>query len=76
MRTTLEGIARELQPFAYATAEKDKGELLAKIEAAGVQVNEADKAALVKASKAVYDEFGKEVAGSTELINKTLALAK
>ena len=76
VRKVLEDTAQELQAFVYATAEKDENELLGKIKAAGVQVNEADKAAFVQASKAVYEEFGKEVAGSKELIDKALALAK
>jgi TRAP-type C4-dicarboxylate transport system substrate-binding protein len=50
--------------------------LLAKINAAGVQVNEADKQAFVAASKNIYQEFSKEVPGSKELIDKALALAK
>ena len=33
------------------------------IKAAGVQVNNADNAAFVKASKAVYDEFSSSVEG-------------
>ncbi|MBI4192805.1 MAG: TRAP transporter substrate-binding protein [Betaproteobacteria bacterium] len=76
VRKILEDTARQMQSFVYATAEKDENELLGKIKAAGVQVNEADKAAFVQASKAVYEEFGKEVAGSKELIDKALALAK
>ena len=76
VRKTLEDTAKDVQKFVYAAAEKDENDLLGKIKSAGVQVNEADKAAFVKASKAVYDEFGKEVKGSKELIDKSLALAK
>ena len=75
-RKVLEDTAKDVQSFVYATAEKDESELLGKIKSAGVKVNEADKAAFVKASKAVYEEFGKEVKGSKELIDKALALAK
>ena len=45
-------------------------------KAAGVQVNEADKPAFVKASAAVYEEFGQSVKGSKALIDKALSLAK
>jgi tripartite ATP-independent transporter DctP family solute receptor len=76
VRKVLEDIGKETQKFVYATAEKDEAELLAKIKGAGVQVNEADKSAFVAASKAVYEEFGKEVKGSKELIDQALALAK
>jgi TRAP-type C4-dicarboxylate transport system substrate-binding protein len=57
-------------------AEKDDNELIGKIKSAGVQVNQADKAAFVAASKAVYDDFGKEVKGSKALIDQALALGK
>jgi TRAP-type transport system periplasmic protein len=76
VRKVLEDTAKEMQAFVYAAAEKDDSELIGKIKAAGVQINEADKAAFVAASKAVYEEFGKEVKGSKELIDKALALAK
>jgi len=76
VRKVLEDTGKDMQRFVYATAEKDENELLAKIKAAGVQVNEADKPAFVAASKAVYEEFGKEVKGSKELIDKALSLAK
>ena len=76
VRKGLESIAKDMQKFVYATAEKDENELLAVIKSAGVTVNEADKAAFVKASKAVYDEYGQSVKGSKALIDKSLALAK
>ena len=76
VRKVLEDTAKDMQKFVYATAEKDENELLGKIKAAGVQVNEADKVAFVQGSKAIYEEYGKEVTGSKELIDKALALAK
>jgi tripartite ATP-independent transporter DctP family solute receptor len=76
VRKVLEATAKEMQAAVYAMAEKDDNELIDKIKAAGVKVNEADKPAFVAASKAVYEEFGKEVKGSKELIDKALALAK
>jgi tripartite ATP-independent transporter DctP family solute receptor len=76
VRTALESIAKDMQAYVYQTAEKDDSDLIGKIKSAGVQVNEADKAAFVAASKTVYTEFGKEVKGSKELIDKALALAR
>ncbi|MBI3043060.1 MAG: TRAP transporter substrate-binding protein [Betaproteobacteria bacterium] len=76
VRKTLEAVAKETQAFVYATAAKDENELLDKIKAAGVQVNQPDKAAFVQASKAVYEEFGDSVKGSKALIDKALALVK
>ena len=76
VRKVLEDVAKETQAFVYATAAKDEGELLDKIKAAGVAVNEPDKAAFVKASAAVYEDFGSSVKGSKALIDKALSLAK
>jgi TRAP-type transport system periplasmic protein len=76
VRKLIEDTAKETQKFVYETAEKEEGDLLAKIKAAGVQVNEADKAAFVAASKNIYQEYSKEVPGSQELIDKALSLAK
>jgi TRAP-type C4-dicarboxylate transport system substrate-binding protein len=76
VRKTLEGVAKETQAFVYATAEKDETDLLQKLKAGGMQVNEANKAAFVKASGGIYEEFGKEVAGSKALIDKALSLSK
>ncbi len=76
VRKVLETTAREVQPFVYAAAEQGDSELLGRLKAAGMQVNEVDKAAFVAASKAVYDDYGKEVAGARELIERALALSK
>lgn len=76
IRKNLEAAAKETQSYVYATAEKDETDLLQKLKAGGMQVNEANKAAFVKASKGIYEEFGKEVAGSKALIDKALSLAK
>jgi tripartite ATP-independent transporter DctP family solute receptor len=76
VRKVIEDTAKDMQKFVYATAEGEESELLAKIKAAGVQVNEADKSAFVRASAGIYHEFGIEVKGSKELIDKALALVK
>ena len=39
-----------------------------------MKVNEADKEAFIKASAAIYEEFGKEVAGGTDLIKVVQSL--
>jgi len=76
IRDILEQTAKATQSFVYATAQKLDDELLAKMKAAGMAVNEADKNAFIKASKPTYDEFGKEVPGAGELIDTALALGK
>jgi tripartite ATP-independent transporter DctP family solute receptor len=76
VRKVLEATAKEIQSYVYTVAAKDEDELIGKIKAAGVQVNEADKPAFVAASRAVYEEFGQSVKGSKELIDQALSLAK
>jgi len=76
VRKILEDTAKETQSFVYTTAQKLDDDLLGKMKAAGVKVNEVDKDAFVKASKPVYEEYGAEVKGAKELIDKALALGK
>jgi tripartite ATP-independent transporter DctP family solute receptor len=74
VREILEKTARDVQPYVYKTATTLDSELVDKIRGAGVKVNEADKNAFIAASKAVYEEFGKEVPGGADLVNKAVAL--
>ena len=76
MRKVLEDTARETQAYVYAEAVKAETDLLAKLKQSGMQVNEVDKEAFITASKAIYEEFGKEVAGAKPLIDKAVALGK
>jgi TRAP-type transport system periplasmic protein len=76
VRKVLEDCAKETQAFVYETAAKDDKDLLDKLKAAGMQVNEANKDAFIAASKPVYDEFAKEVPGSKEVIDRAIALGK
>jgi TRAP-type transport system periplasmic protein len=76
VRKILEETARETQGFVYKSAESFDNELVDKMKAAGVKVNEVDKAAFVKASKSVYDAFGTQVPGGKELVDQSLALGK
>ena len=76
VRKALEETARETQAFVYQTAEKDESELLGKLRSAGMAVNTPNKDAFIAASKPVYDEFAKEVAGSKEVIDRAIALGK
>ena len=71
----LEKIAKESQAFVYETATAMEDDLLAKLKAGGMQVNEADKAAFVKASAPIYEEFGADVKGGKDLVDKALSLA-
>lgn len=72
----LSDTAKEMQPIVYKMAADLDDSLLKKLKDAGMQVNEADKDAFIKASKPIYDEFAKEVPGGKELVDKSLALGK
>ena len=76
VRKILEDTAKETQAFVYQTAAKDEDDLLAKLKAGGIQVNNPDKNAFVAASKPVYEEFGKEVSGAKALIDRAIALGR
>jgi len=71
----LEAIAKDTQAFVYDSAAAMENDLLGKLKAGGMQVNEADKAAFVKASASIYAEFGTDVAGGKELVDQALSLA-
>ncbi len=68
--------AKDTQAYVYEQAAKLDNELLDKIKAAGVKVNEADKDAFIAASKSVYDEFAKDVPDGGKLVDKAIALGK
>src|SRR5438046_6114939 len=76
VRKILEDTARETQAYVYETAARDDADLLAKLKQAGMQVNDVDKDAFIGASKPIYEEFGKEVPGAKELIDRAVALGK
>jgi len=76
VQAILSQAAKDTQAYVYEQAVKLDNDLLAKIKTAGVKVNEADKDAFIAASKPVYDEFGKEVAGGDKLVDKAVALGK
>jgi TRAP-type transport system periplasmic protein len=76
VRKALEDIAKETQAFVYEKAAKDDEDLLAKLKSGGMQVNTPNKDAFIAASKAVYDEFAKEVNGAKPVIDRAIALGK
>jgi TRAP-type transport system periplasmic protein len=71
----LSDTAKEMQPVVLKMAADLDAKLLAEIKKnPNIKINEADKDAFIKASKPIYEEFGKEVKGGKELIDKALAL--
>jgi tripartite ATP-independent transporter DctP family solute receptor len=75
VRKILEETAKETQDYVYKTAAQLEVDLLAQLKAGGMQVNNADKNAFIKASKPIYDEFGSSVPDGKMLIDKALSLA-
>lgn len=66
--------ANKTQDFTYETAAEMEASLLSVIEEAGVEVNTADKAAFIEASKPIYQQFADEVEGGQEMIDTVLGL--
>ncbi|UEX77780.1 TRAP transporter substrate-binding protein [Sediminicurvatus halobius] len=76
VREVLESTAEELQGYVYEIAAAQDEELLGEMEAAGMEINEADQQAFVDASGPIYDAFAEEVEGGRELIDSALELAE
>lgn len=74
IRDTLEQVAKDTQAYVYEQAANLEVDLLNKIKAGGVQVNNADKEAFIKASDSIYKEFSGSVPGGGELVSKAQAL--
>jgi len=70
---TIARIAWAMGDFARAEGERLDRELESKL-APPMKSNQPDKEAFIKASTGVYEEFGKQVAGGTELIKAVQAL--
>jgi len=76
IQADLMAAAAESQDAVYEIAASLETELLDNLKSGGVEVNEADKAAFIEASKPVYDEFSSSVEGGAELIETVQSLAK
>jgi TRAP-type transport system periplasmic protein len=67
--------AVDVGDFARSEGARLDKEILQKIQGR-LQVNEVDKDAFVRASAPVYEDFGKEVSGGKELVDRILELRK
>lgn len=77
VQRVLTDTAIEMQTAALKIAADLEHELLGKLKAAaGIQVNEVDKDAFIKASDTIYKEFSTKVPEGKALIDKSLALGK
>jgi TRAP-type C4-dicarboxylate transport system substrate-binding protein len=70
VQATLTEAAQETQAFVYETAAQLETDLLGVIEAAGVEVNEADKQAFIDASEPIYAEFATQVDGGEDMVRR------
>ncbi len=73
---TVADTAKEMQAEALRIAAQLDDELLGKLKAAGMEVNEADKDAFIKASTPIYEEFGTQVEGGKDLVDKAISLGQ
>ena len=76
IKTVVDACAVSTQDFVYKTAAGLDKDLVGKVEAAGMKVNEADKAAFIEASKPIYTEFAATVEGGQALIDQIQKLGE
>lgn len=67
VQNTLSKIASEMGDVARSEGERLDKELMGKL-APPMKPNEVDKDAFIKASMAIYEDFGKEVSGGSDLV--------
>jgi len=75
IRDAISQTAKEMETWSYEQGAKDDTVLKDKLIAGGMKANTADRAAFVKASQPLYDEFEKEVPNGKAMIEATLKAA-
>ncbi len=68
VRAVLEDEARATQAYVYETAARLDGELLERIRAEGVDINDPDPGPFLEAAAPLYAEFVSDVVGADELV--------
>ena len=76
IQSVLAETAREMETWARDQGAAADKELNGKLAGAGMQVNVADRAAFVEASKPIYAQFAEELPKGQALIDKALSLAE
>ena len=76
VRQTLRRLAAETQSFVHETAAGMDADFLGELRDAGVEVNDADREAFVRASGGIFEEFGNTVEGGEAMVADALALAE
>ncbi len=75
VQAALRQCGKESQDFVYKEAARLETELLQNLKKGGIEVNKADKAAFIAASKPIYEEFAKTVKGGQALVDEIQKLA-
>ena len=68
--------AKNTQDDALKLGNELDGELVAKLKAAGMQVNDVDKETFISASAPIYDAFSSQIPEGKRLIAKALAIGR
>ncbi len=76
VKSAVTEVAAEVQDWSLETGEAADKELVEKVRAAGMEINEADKTAFIEASAPVYEAFAEKVQGGGDLVSRAQALAK
>ena len=74
VQNVIQETAKEMEDVARANGQGFDDDLLSKLKAKGMAVNEADKEAFVAASKDIYKQFGEKVKGGEDLIKQIQAM--
>ncbi|SEN94268.1 tripartite ATP-independent transporter solute receptor, DctP family [Pseudorhodobacter antarcticus] len=69
-------VAASVQEWSLEEGESADNELVDKVKAAGMEVNEVDKDTFIEASAPIYKAFADQVEGGEELVSRAQALAK
>ena len=75
VQTVLAETAQEVAMWAREQGAKEEGELLEKLKAGGMEVNQADRDAFVEASKPLYETFAAEAPNGQAMIDEAMSLA-
>ena len=75
VKAAVSTVSASVQGWAFTQGEAADNELVDKVKAAGVEVNEADKKAFIEASGPVYAAFASQVEGGDALVSRAQALA-
>jgi len=75
VQEVLRSTAREMAEWARAEGAAADDDLKGKLADAGMEVNVADRAAFVEASRPIYEQFASEVPAGKALIDRALSLS-